>query len=421
MLLFIINTFVIIIFLSLFFITRKSNKHFTKINDYLLQISNTMNSVRYGNLTTQIDEIDIPKYQSLTESINRMVETLRDREKMIVEYQNELMMQNKFLEAAINSLSDGILIVDDHFKILRATEKVHEWFSATSKKLVSTKLSEYIQSDEDFEALNDTPIIVKDNQSSSFLATTMNLVLEDKKKRYVILLKNVTNEKEVETLKEDFVATLTHDLKVPIIAESNMLELFLNGNFGEISEKQRNALINMKSSNKELIDLVQIVLETYKIKDSGVDLYKENVMLRDFLHEIISEMEPIADKSGHKLHFSFKHNVRVIADRIQLKRAVKNIIQNAIAHSESKKDIEITLGEIPKFATITIKDYGKGISQEDIKSLFKKYYSTARKFRKIGTGLGLYLAKQIAKSHGGDISVSSQEGAYTEFCIKLPM
>ena len=71
--------------------------------------------------------------------------------------------------------------------------------------------------------------------------------------------------------------------------------------------------------------------------------------------------------------------------------------------------------------TITIKDYGKGISQEDIKSLFKKYYSTARKFRKIGTGLGLYLAKQIAKSHGGDISVSSQEGAYTEFCIKLPM
>ena len=89
MLLFIINTFIIIIFLSLFFITRKSNKHFTKINDYLSQISNTMNSVRYGNLTTQIDEIDIPKYQSLTESINRMVETLRDREKMIVEYQNE--------------------------------------------------------------------------------------------------------------------------------------------------------------------------------------------------------------------------------------------------------------------------------------------------------------------------------------------
>ena len=75
-------------------------------------------------------------------------------------------------------------------------------------------------------------------------------------------IKNVTNERELESLKDDFVATLTHDLKVPIIAETNMLELFLNESFGHVSEKQRTALKNMQASNKELLDLVQIVLET---------------------------------------------------------------------------------------------------------------------------------------------------------------
>lgn len=78
----------------------------------------------------------------------------------------------------------------------------------------------------------------------------------------------MTKEREIETLKEDFVATLTHDLKVPIVAESNIINFLLNGTFGEITEKQQVALLNMKKSNEELVDLVQIILETYKIKET---------------------------------------------------------------------------------------------------------------------------------------------------------
>ena len=80
---------------------------------------------------------------------------------------------------------------------------------------------------------------------------------------------DITSEKEIETLKEDFAATLTHDLKVPIVAASNMIDLFLAKKFGEISDKQEFALNSMKSSNNELLNLVQILLETYKIKEKG--------------------------------------------------------------------------------------------------------------------------------------------------------
>ena len=135
MLLYVINLFIILIFILLFLIFRKTNKKWSKINDYLGMVANTVNSVRYGNLATKIEKLEHPNYKNLSESINRMVETLNDREKMIVEYQNELTRQNKFLEAVINSLSDGILIIDEYYNILRVTSQIANWFGEDGKNI----------------------------------------------------------------------------------------------------------------------------------------------------------------------------------------------------------------------------------------------------------------------------------------------
>mgnify|MGYP002706899816 FL=1 len=418
----ILNLFVLLILVILFISARKTGKKWTRINDYLGTITKTVNSVRYGDLTKKVGRIELPNAEPLAESINRMIETLYDREKMIVEYQNELHRQNKFLEAVINSLSDGLVIIDENHRILRATPKISEWFGISGKKLVGTPIDNYIVLPEraKIESLKENDIYIKANRASNFSASSMELKLEDRKRRHIIIIKNITDQKELENLKEDFVATLTHDLKVPIIAETNMLELFLNESFGPVSEKQEIALKNMQVSNKELLDLVQIVLETYKYRDGNISLYKENIMLRSFINEIVDEMEPISIKNNNKLKFSSPRDIRVYADRIQLKRVIKNLIQNAISYGEPNFPIEISIGEIPQYIVIKVKDYGAGISQADIDKIFNKYYSAAKKFRKIGTGLGLYLALQIVKGHGGELAVESEEGKFTEFTIKLP-
>lgn len=423
MLWYVINIFIILIFILLFLVIRKSDKKWSKINDYLGMVTNTVNSVRYGNLATKIEKLEHPTYQNLSESINRMVETLNDREKMIVEYQTELTRQNKFLESIINSLSDGILIVDSEYKILRATPKISRWFNEQGKDLIGRSILDYIKTAQNIklEKLDSDEVYVQDSPSRCFEASAMKLTLEDKKKRLVLLIKDITDQKELETLREDFVATLTHDLKVPIVAEANILEFLINGKFGDISEKQFEAISNMKTCNQELLDLVQILLETYKVKETGIELNKGNIMLVPFIKTVIEEMQPISEKSDLKINFKYTHDVKVLADDTHLRRVIKNLIQNAISHSESKNDIEIKLEEIPHFATIKIIDCGKGISKENLEKIFNKYYSTAKKFRKIGTGLGLYLSQQIVKSHGGEIVVKSKEGVSTEFCIKLPI
>ena len=421
----IINIAVILVFVSLFFITRKTNKRWSKINDYLGKVTTTVDSIRYGDLSKKINT-DHPTYQNVTHSINRMVETLNDRERMIAEYQSELMNQNRLLESVINSLSDGILIINDKFEILRATPKILKWFGVRKgHDIIGKNIFDYIQlSDDNAKAneLDNDEVFIKHTPTNNYTISSQPLV-HIEKKRYVIIIKDVTVEKEIETLKTDFAATLTHDLKVPIIAAANMIDLFLNKKFGEISDKQEFALKNMKSSNNELLELVQVLLETYKIDDKGgIELYKEYIDLNSFTEEVVEDMIPLTKDLSIKLNFiPADKKVSINGDKMQLQRVIKNLVSNAINHSNTHKDIDVKIGEEKGFATISVIDYGQGIPKDEIKMIFNKYYSAAKKLRKVGTGLGLYLSQQITEAHGGEITVESEENVRTEFCVKLPM
>lgn len=422
---YIVNICVIIVFICLFFITRRTNKRWSKINDYLGKVTTTVDSVRYGNLTTKIEKAEHQTYQNVTDSINRMVETLNDREKMIIEYQAELMRQNKLLESVINSLSDGILIINEKFEILRATPKILTWFGVKKgKDIVGKNIFEYIQpiENENLEITNleNIEVFIKHTPTNNFIVSSQALSSFDKK-RFVIIIKDITTEKEIETLKEDFVATLTHDLKVPIVAASNMIDLFLANKFGEISEKQKFALDSMKSSNNSLLELVQILLETYKLKEHGIKLFKEDIDLNKFIKQITEEMVPLAHSAKTDIIFKETETQLILnADSTQLTRVIKNLISNAIDHSNTKKPIEIVIEKSPKHIKISVIDYGQGISKDELKMIFNKYYSAAKKLRKVGTGLGLYLSQQIVEAHGGEIVVTSEENVRTEFCVKLP-
>ena len=420
---FCLNIFFLIVFITSLFYIKKTKTRWNKFNNYIVNVTRTVDSVRYGNLTKKIDSLDFPDSENLTESLNRMIETLHDREKMIDEFQKDLINQNNILEKTLNSLSDGLLIIDENYNIHRATKIVTSWFHTDGKNIIDRPLKNFIEipSKKPLLLLNNDEIVIPTQNDYNFALNIVELNIDNEKDRYLVIIKNITAQKELETLKDDFVATLTHDLKVPIIAETNMLDLFLNEKFGKISEKQELALKNMQASNKELLDLVQVVLETYKLRDNKMKLYKENITLESFINEIIKEMQPIAKKTNNELKFILDRDICVYADRFQLKRVIKNLIQNAISYGKAKTPISITIGEIPDYTIIKVKDLGDGISREQIDKIFNRYYSAAKKFRKIGTGLGLYLSQQIMKAHEGELLVDSKEGEYTEFCIKIPV
>lgn len=260
------------------------------------------------------------------------------------------------------------------------------------------------------ETINDREMMIKEYQST---LARKNLSLEEVLKQ----------EKELQLFKEEFAATLTHDMKVPVIAELNSLNYLLDGRFGDLNQKQREILMLMKSSNQELKDLIENMLETYRLEQKKLELDLSLNDFNSFLDSCIKEMQPNAFNTKHRLvsDFSQSENLKISFDAFQLKRVVKNLLNNAITFSPNETDIEIYTKKYNDEIKLYIRNKGQGISPEDLDLIFHKYYSGQSKFRKAGTGLGLYLSRQIILAHNGKIEVETEPEKYTTFVMTLPL
>ena len=144
MILYIINLVVIAIFLSLLILTKRSDRRWSNMNDYLGDVNKTLNSIRYGEFNKRLESLNKETDENLTASINKLIDTLSEKEKQVTQEQMRLISQNRFLEAIMNSLSDGLIIIDEDFKILRATPKILEWFNVRSADILKANLLDYI-------------------------------------------------------------------------------------------------------------------------------------------------------------------------------------------------------------------------------------------------------------------------------------
>ena len=211
-------------------------------------------------------------------------------------------------------------------------------------------------------------------------------------------------------------------MKVPVVAELNSLNFLLEGRFGELNEKQKEALNLMLSSNQELKELIENMLETYKLSDKNLTINKIKNIFNSLLEDIIAEMTPIALKNTNLINANLASTQGIYAeyDIFQMKRVFKNIIQNAISNSHSNDPILITTDIKENNIEINITNKGVGISQNDLELIFNKYYCGHSKFRKAGTGLGLYISQQIMLAHNGCIKITSSTPENTTFTVILP-
>lgn len=264
------------------------------------------------------------------------------------------------------------------------------------------------------------------NKITNELSENLNSMFESISDRDAMIQEYILKEKEAGIMKTDFVATLTHDLKVPIIAQDKTFDLFLNNKFGDLSEMQQQAIQNLKISNMDMKYLVEALLETYKIEQTKIELKVEHgVKLASKIEEFISQIEPVALAHNKKINYykiddGIDSDITVDMDVFLIKRVVQNLVLNALSHSQNSDFVDISLGVDAHNFTINVKDYGCGIEQEEIKKIFNKYYSGTSKFMKSGVGLGLYLSNKIVKSHFGRIEVMSALNEGSTFSIILP-
>ena len=252
------------------------------------------------------------------------------------------------------------------------------------------------------------------------LSRNTNALLESVFDRDSMINEYIEKEKQTQNIKQDFISSLAHDLKVPIIAQDNTYDLFLNGNFGELSELQKSAIKNLKISNNDLKNLVLDLLDAHKLDKQELQPKIKEINLNSLINEVIEQNKSILTIQNKEI--IFKQNCETIypLDSFLIKRVLNNLISNAIFYGKNSKNITLTLDKKQTEVIISVSDEGDGIKEKDINNIFKKYYTSAKKYSNIGVGLGLYIANKIVVAHNGSLIAKNNKDKGATFSIVLP-
>lgn len=406
-------------------------------DDLMMNIRNGIErSHLLENLRNKIEELEIAKKQLQDYSQNL--------EKIVAERTADLSEANKKLSGIINYCADGIIIVDGEGNILQVNPACENMVGLSECSLCKKKIQEIAYSNvKEFNSAKDnksgeifglsdenSEILLRDYfvvNSLSGIHTPVEMSFaaissdDDKNDKFVGVIRDVSVQKETEKLRDDFIATLTHDMRTPLLAAIQTLKFFLEGAIGELDDKQKVLLSTMLQSNEDLLGLVNALLEVYRFESGKLTLCKTAFSVKDLVEQCYSELKPLAEKKNidFSVIYELEDNLHILADRAEIKRVITNLCGNALNYTNKNGIVKVLAKAQCGDFIFSVTDNGNGIPQSDIPNLFKRFsQGTARK-RSTGTGLGLYLSRQIIEAHNGKIWVDSKVDKGSEFSFLL--
>ncbi len=196
-----------------------------------------------------------------------------------------------------------------------------------------------------------------------------------------------------------------------------------DGTLGETGQQVAAVLPMLRGKLEEMNQLINEMLETARLEDSALQLRLTPLDLREVVQEAVTALEPLAG-ADHGLTTSLPPEpVPVRGDRARLTMIVTNLLHNAIKYSPAGGEVEVRCGLDESTATVAVRDHGIGIASTDRERLFTRFgrIVTEETAGIPGTGLGLYLARDLARRHGGDVRVSSEPGHGSTFTLTVPL
>lgn len=271
-------------------------------------------------------------------------------------------------------------------------------------------------------ALSDSHNKIKGYDLGSFAYIEKPFDINIVKSQIFNLLKNRKAQEILASGKEGFLATVAHDLKTPISAGINALNLLLNENLGELQDMQQEIVEDLLDSTKFMQDMVENILCKNKMENGKNILSKEVYSLKKLVENCIELTKYILTPKQQKIEFHCEvDNPLLPLDFVEMQRAIHNLIANASEHSINGSKILIKIFEANNKMGFFVQDFGKGIDLAHQKDVFYQYMSLAKKDKRVGSGLGLYITKNIIDAHGGEIILKSKLGFGTKITVLLPV
>ncbi|HAX68728.1 MAG TPA: hypothetical protein DCY14_03895, partial [Anaerolineae bacterium] len=238
----------------------------------------------------------------------------------------------------------------------------------------------------------------------------------------VRLYENVTQEqKRLEKVKNEFIATASHDLKNPIMSISGYSDLLSKA--GPLNQQQQDFVGYIQSSARNMLELVQNMLQLTEIDLQQMQERREALDAVELLEAVVNESQILAKEKGQTLEISnTKGSVQVEGDSLQVRQVYRNLIGNAIKYTPEGGKVSVSSHTQDGNLIIQIRDTGYGIPAADLPFIFDRFYRVrSGKASEIeGNGLGLAIVKSVIEKHGGQVRVESEVGTGTRFEVSLP-
>ncbi len=350
------------------------------------------------------------------------------------------------LNAVIENIEDGIIIYDTDFKILALNGGGEKILGLGKRQFIGQKITPDFMGRPGFKlltqilfpslALSATQVSeenwpqvveISTDEPALKLKTTLNRIINEAGEvtGFLKIISDETREKNILASKSEFVAVASHQLRTPLTGIKWTFESIVKDLAGDKPELKENLDQGLKLT-EEALKTVNDLLDVAKIEEGRFGYKFEKTDLAEFIQEIINQALPIAKEYNIAIQFHHPSETYfVAADRQKLGIAISNLIDNAIRYNAKNGEVAVLISktENKPFLKISVRDAGIGIPEDEIGKLFTKFYrgSNAVQVAPNGSGLGLYIVKNIIENHGGKINVESAVGRGSTFYFTLPL
>jgi len=383
-----------------------------------------------GELTLRVPTPTPLELGDLAKALNEMARQLYDRILAITEQRNEL-------EAILSSMTEGVIAVDAQGHILSINKAAAHLLRIEATKVQDRSVEEVIRNVDLQEFINNTLESDRPTEGNMSLPTNSPAGLPDffqlqgaslsdsqgRKSGAVIVLNDMTRIHRLESIRRDFVANVSHELKTPVTSIMGFVETLLEGAINDPQQAKRFLTIIARHSDRlnAIIDDL-LSLSSLEEKSERSKISFEGADLKALLRTAIELSNTKAADKQVTIELICKEPIEARINSALLEQAVLNLIDNAIKYSEPRSKIEISARRTDNEISIAVRDNGCGIEEKHLSRLFERFYVVDKsRSRKLGgTGLGLAIVKHIAHVHGGSFTVESSPGHGSTFTIHLP-
>jgi two-component system phosphate regulon sensor histidine kinase PhoR len=391
----------------------------------LIAVALKHEDIHYGSLWLAFDEA-----HKFSEEEKRFIGTLASQAALAASnarlYQNAQLGRNR-LEAILQSTPDPVLVTDYNGHLLLANSAAVNLLNHGNPLDSGTPIEEFVFQEEILNLLNSQENEVEsvevgfpDNQI--FQATASPVMADMQLMGRVCVLTDITQFKELDALKSDFVSTVSHDLRSPLTlmrGYATMLQMV-----GDLNEQQVGYIKKINLGVDSMSRLVNNLLDLGRI-EAGVGLHLEMLPMVDIVNQVTESLALEAAQKQINLSTEFPKQpmLPIEADHALLYQLVYNLVENAIKYSNAEGEVKIILVIEDQKLILAVQDNGIGVAPVDQPRLFEQFYRAqgSQHRQQKGSGLGLAIVKSIAEKHGGSIEVESRLGQGSVFTLKIPL